>query len=492
MNERASHALSIAIVGSGVGGIAAAIQLRKAGIDSFTIFEKSDGPGGTWRDNRYPGAACDVPSVLYSFSYRQKLDWARAHATQPEILAYIEETVDAFDIRRHCRFGTGVKELHWIDKLSTWKLVTDQGEEYSYNVVVTCVGLLNVPRMLDVPGHDAFAGQIMHTARWQDNDFSNKRVAVIGTGSSSGQLVPALAPRVRELTVFQREPGWVIPTMAHERSTEQIFGGKLTPTRLRYERLKNFMQRELSAKVVLPGTYVHRARTKTCLDWLDSNVKDSQTRALLTPQYPFNCKRPVRDPNYLSAFNRENVKLVPHAVTRMTATGVCAADGSEHSADVVVFATGFRAADFLSTLKVTGQNGQDLHEYWNRAGGPEAYLGMTVSGFPNLFMLYGPNTNSATTSIIFVLECQARYMVRAVKAMARHGWKTLQVRPWVQRVYNRWLQKRAGKTTWLTGCHNYYRSSTGKVVTNWPRTAILYSFLLKVLPATLPFTYGKR
>jgi cation diffusion facilitator CzcD-associated flavoprotein CzcO len=221
-------------------------------------------------------------------------------------------------------------------------------------------------------------------------------------------------------------------------------------------------------------------------------VRDPQKRALLTPQYPFNCKRPVRDPNFLDTFNRDNVRLVPQAVARMNADGVVTTEGQEHSADIVVFATGFHASDFLSTLRVRGRDGVDLHARWQELAGPQAYLGMIVSGFPNLFIFYGPNTNSATTSIIFVLECQARYMATAVKAMAVRGWRSIDVKPSVQRAYNRWLQNRIGKTTWLTGCHNYCRSSSGKVVTNWPRTAILYWFILRALPAALPLAFEKK
>jgi cyclohexanone monooxygenase len=247
----------------------------------------------------------------------------------------------------------------------------------------------------------------------------------------------------------------------------------------------------MAATVVTPGSKVHQARTQTCLDWLQSNVQDEKVRAALTPDYPFNCKRPVRDPEYLRTYNLDNVELVDRAVTGFTRTGVIAADGVERQADVVVLATGFKAAEFLSTLKVTGRGGEDLHQFWDKKGGPEAFLGLTTERFPNLFMFYGPNSNSSTGSIIFVLECQARYAANAIQKMVRRRWSSIEVRSSVQRIFNQWLQGKASRTTWTGGCHNYYSAPSGKVVTNWPFSSVIYWALLRGLRVGVPFLFTK-
>ena len=482
---------SICIIGAGPGGIAAGIILQRAGLQNFTIFEKASGPGGTWYHNRYPGAACDVQSQLYSYSFKPKYDWSRINALQPEILNYLTETASEYGLYGHCRFDTGIASLKWSDDDELWDVTTEGGETLRFNVVVTCVGLLNDPKLPVLPGMGEFDGLIMHTARWKEEDLSGKRVAIVGTGSSSAQIVKSIGPHVGHLTVYQREPGWVIPNDDRDISPQEKAELKLRPWRTRMNRWKLYWQREMAATVVVPGSRVHRARTQTCLDWLQSNVQDDKVRVALTPRYPFNCKRPIRDPEYLRTFNLANVELIDRAVAGFNKTGVITADGVERQADVVIMATGFKAAEFLSTLKVRGRSGEDLHEFWESKGGPEAFLGMTTERFPNLFMFYGPNSNSSTGSIIFVLECQARYAANAIKKMVRHGWSSIEVRPSVQRLFNRWLQRKASKTTWTGGCHNYFTTSSGKVVTNWPFSAVIYWALLRSLRVGVPILFTK-
>lgn len=479
---------SVAIIGGGVGGIAAGYELLRAGVNNFTIFEKSPGPGGTWRDNRYPGAACDVQSHLYSFSFAIKRDWTRAHATQPEILDYIEETVAQNGLTPHFRFNTQVRSIHWDDHDSVWILKTDDDDTLRFNVVIAGVGLLNVPNVPAFPGLSKFRGPKFHTARWEDVDLSGKRVAIVGTGSSAGQIVPAIADSVDLLYVYQREPGWVIPNKDGKGTLPAgvIAQFKTSPVRARLERWRVFMQREVAAAVITPGSYPHRRRTKICLDWLEECVANPEVRRHLTPSYPFNCKRPTRDAEFLRTFNKRNVKLVPYEVTAFTQEGVVSSDGVERKVDAVVLATGFKASSFLSTLEVVGRAGASLHKRWDEAGGPEAFLGMSTAGFPNFFMLYGPNTNSSTGSIIFNLECQARYIARCIRVMQKRSRRVIEVRAGIQNRYNNWLHRKMPRTAWLTGCHNYYRTPSGKQVTNWPHTAILYWFLLRVLSPRLP------
>jgi cation diffusion facilitator CzcD-associated flavoprotein CzcO len=324
--------------------------------------------------------------------------------------------------------------------------------------------------------------------------LAGKTVAVIGTGSSSAQIVKSIAPQAGHLRVFQREPGWVIPNDDRVIEPAEMKELQASPWRAGLQRWKLFWQRELAASVVTPGSKVHQARTDVCLKWLKTCVGNDKTRAALTPDYPFNCKRPVRDPDYLRTFNRGNVELVDKAVVSFTERGLVAEDGIERDADVVVMATGFKASSFLSTLKVTGRDGTDLHEHWEKAGGPEAFLGLCNHGFPNLFTFYGPNSNSSTGSIIFVLECQAAYAAHAIARMAKRDWTSLEVTASTQRTFNRWLQRKASRTTWTAGCHNYYAAPSGKIVTNWPFSLVIYWALLRMLRVGTPFLFsvGKR
>jgi len=489
-----SHDPSICIVGAGPGGIAAGILLRQKALTRFTIFDKASAAGGTWYHNRYPGAACDVQSRLYSYSFKPKYDWSRVNALQPEILDYLQETAAEYGLLPHCRFNTGVTRLRWLDDHQAWEVTTDTGEVATFDVVISAVGLLNDPNWPRFPGLDTYKGTVMHTARWRNEDLADKTVAVIGTGSSSAQIVKSIAPQALHLRVYQREPGWVIPNDDRPIEPAEMKALRANPWRTRFNRWKLFWQRELAASVVTPGSKVHRARTDVCLKWLESCVGNEKTRTALTPNYPFNCKRPVRDPDYLRTFNRDNVELIDKAVVSFTEGGLVAEDGIERKADVVVMATGFKASSFLSTLKVTGRNGIDLHEQWEKTGGPEAFLGLCNHGFPNLFTFYGPNSNSSTGSIIFVLECQAAYAANAIAMMARRGWTSLEVTARAQRTFNKWLQRKASRTTWTGGCHNYYAAPSGKIVTNWPYSLVLYWALLRTLRAGIPFLFkaGRR
>lgn len=488
------HSPSICIIGAGPGGIAAGIMLQRRGLTRFTMFDKASGPGGTWYHNRYPGAACDVQSRLYSYSFKPKYDWTRINALQAEILEYLTETASEYGLLPHCRFNTGIAKLRWLDTQHQWEVTTDAGEIERFDIVISCVGLLNDPNRPRFPGMETFRGLIMHTARWCDEDLSGKKVSVIGTGSSSAQIVKSIAPRVGHLRVFQREPGWVIPNDDRVVEPAEMRRLQARPLRTRLDRWKLFWQREMAASVVTPGSKVHQARTAVCLDWLKKCVKNDVTRAALTPDYPFNCKRPVRDPDYLATFNRENVELVDKAVVSFTERGLVAEDGVEREADIVVMATGFKASTFLSTLEVKGRDGVDLHAHWEERGGPEAFIGLCNHRFPNLFTFYGPNSNSSTGSIIFVLECQAAYAAHAIAKMARRGWTSLEVTETAQRSFNRWLQRKACRTTWKGGCHNYYTAASGKVVTNWPFSLVIYWLLLKVLRVGTPFLFatGRR
>jgi cation diffusion facilitator CzcD-associated flavoprotein CzcO len=348
-----------------------------------------------------------------------------------------------------------------------------------------------VPKLPDWPGLDDFTGPVLHTARWrEDVDLSGKRVAVVGTGSSAAQVVPALAPRVGHLTVFQREPGWVLPKDDRAFTPEELQEFRRSPLAARKRRWKLYWLNERGVGFLDPNSKRNALATKVAVDWLNRSVEDPAVRDQLLPRYPFGCKRPVADRSYYTTFNRSNVALVPRAVTAARPDGLVTVDGEVHQFDALVLATGFEANQFLSTLDVAGSGGVRLQEVWDKAGGAEAFLGLTVAGFPNFFMLYGPNTNSASNSVIFNLECQARYLGSALRTVRRRG--ALEVRSAVQDRFNRWLQGGVPGVTWESGCHNYYHSDTGKLVTNWPHSSVLYWAMTRALRPSLPGLYRVR
>ncbi|HWW52839.1 MAG TPA: NAD(P)/FAD-dependent oxidoreductase, partial [Acidimicrobiales bacterium] len=378
----------VVVVGAGFGGIAAGVKMKKAGIHTFTIYESSLGIGGTWWDNTYPGAEVDVGSHLYCFSFRPN-NWARTHARQPELQKYLEETVDEFGLRPHLQLGTTVESAAWDDHRHVWEVRVDDGSVDECHVLVSGVGFLNVPRYPEWPGLDDFEGPAFHTARWEhQHDLTGKVVAVVGTGSSATQVVPAIQPIVRKLYVLQREPGWVVPKGERDLSDHER-ASLAKPWRHKWERwrLKYLLERNLwRGRVYRPGTKINKVRQQFCLDYIARKFADRpDLRDAVTPKYPYPGKRPVLASTFYSALEKENVELVPRAVTSVTRTGVVDSSGMERSVDVIVMATGFQPADYLARLRVIGRRRRTLQEHW--AGEPRAYFGITVPGFPNFFML---------------------------------------------------------------------------------------------------------
>jgi len=475
---------SVAIIGGGFGGIAAGVKLKKAGIEAFTIFEKSAGPGGTWWDNRYPGAEVDVASHLYSFSFRS-FDWSRTHARQAELQEYLEEVISEFGLREHFRFETAVESVVWDERRSVYRLTTIDGGTSTFNAVISAVGLLNQPRYPDWPGLDEFEGPMFHTARWEhEHDLTDKTVAVVGTGSTASQVVPAIAGQARRVLLFQREPGWVVPKGDRDLTPEERAAFRRPETRRR-ERLRLLWQIErgqLRGSIHRPGTKINTLREQQCRSYIDHVFKDRpDLRAAVTPTYPYPGKRPILTGSFYPALLRDDVELIPHAVASVTAHGVIDARGTEHYADVLVLATGFQPANFLSTLAVAGRDGRTLHQVWNRE--PRAFLGITVPGFPNFYMLYGPNTNGG--EIISHLERQAEFAVRSIRRLGarRLGARrvaAIEVRPSFEKVYNWWIQRAIAKTAWVVS-NNYYTAPSGRVVTQWPYGVIVYGALTKLL-----------
>ncbi len=469
----------VAVVGAGFGGIAAGVNLKRAGISTFTVYESSLGIGGTWWHNTYPGAEVDVGSHLYCFSFRPN-QWTRTHARQPELQKYLEETVDVFGLRPHLRLGVTVESATWDDDRHVWELRLDDGTVDECHVLVSAVGFLNVPRYPDWPGLEDFQGPKFHTARWEHNhELTGKVVAVVGTGSSATQVVPVIQPIVKHLYVFQREPGWVLPKGERD-FTDDEQAMLARPWRSRRERLRQrwLLEKNLwGGHLNRPGTRANRERERVCRRYIDRVFADHpDLREAVTPTYPYPGKRPVLASTFYPALKKENVTLVPKAVASVTHTGIVDADGVERDVDVIVMATGFQAAHYLSHLEVVGRQGRTLQELW--AGEPHAYLGITVPGFPNFFMMYGPGTNGG--EIVLMLESQAEYAVRAVKRMIRERVTAVEVKPRFEAAWNRWLESRVALTSW-TMTNNYFKSRSGKVVTQWPYGNMYYRRLTKVL-----------
>jgi cation diffusion facilitator CzcD-associated flavoprotein CzcO len=468
----------IAIIGAGMAGVAAAVRLLQAGLEDFTIYEKSSGPGGVWWDNRYPGAAVDTPSHMYSFSFLRH-DWPRRFATQAELLQYIARVVDEYDLERHMRYGAEVTEAVWEDAEQGYRLYLANGDSEVVSYLISAVGLLNVPRYPAWPGMDEFSGPMFHTSRWEnEHELTGRRIAVVGTGSTAIQVVPAVAKIAARVTVFQREPGWIDPKPVHEYSRAER-RSLVRPWRYRLERLRCYLRYErknFRGALSVEGTRINRLGQERALNNVRSLLAGRpDLQAMVTPSYPYMGKRPIHDSDFYPALLRDNVTLVPHAVVRVTQAGLIDAEGELHEADVVVLSTGFQPSNFLAQLKVTGREGVELHEFWKDE--PAAFLGTTVPGFPNFFMLYGPNTNMY--AIAFILEQGADIAVRSITRALRRGATATEVTTRAYERYNRWLQRRLARTV-FPGARNYYKATTGKVVTQWPDGALVFWLMNKL------------
>jgi cation diffusion facilitator CzcD-associated flavoprotein CzcO len=469
----------VVVVGGGYGGIAAGVKLKKARIHTFTIYEKSDRVGGTWWDNQYPGCEVDVHSHLYSYPFKP-YDWSRTHAKREELQGYLEETVSDYRLWSHFRLGTAVDRAVWDEATHTWKLTLDNGDTDECNVLISAVGFLNVPRYPDWPGLDDFEGVKLHSARWEhEHDFTGKTVALVGTGSTATQILPEIQPIVKKVSLFQREPGWVMAKgdrdfTPAERVRLRAYSGH------RIERWRQLLRIEKGVwggAIYRPGTKMNQLREQQCRDFIQRELGDRPDLAeAVTPSYPYPGKRPIFNSTFYAALKQPNVELVPHAVTSVTRNGIVDSEGVEREIDILVMCTGFQPTNYLAHLEVVGAHGRSLHDYW--AGEPRAFLGITVPGFPNFFMLYGPGTNGG--EIVTHLVRQSEYAVRVIRRMVRDKVTAVEVkRSWADR-YHGWLMSTMEGTSW-TMSHNYFTAPSGKVVTQWPYGCTLYGALTKIL-----------
>jgi cation diffusion facilitator CzcD-associated flavoprotein CzcO len=472
------HRPRVAVIGGGLGGIAAAVKLRKAGFHDFTVFEAEAGPGGTWWRNTYPGAEVDVHSGIYEFSFTSR-NWTRTHAGQAELLAYIEDILDDFDLRKHFRFNTQVTQARWDDERRHYTVTLDTGESADFEVVVSAVGFLSEPKFPDWPGLDTFAGPKFHTLYWDHNlDLTGKNVAIVGTGSTATQIVPAIAGRVGRLTMFQREPGWILPKNDHDYSPEEL-AKYSRPLARRIRRLKlfvNFQRSYHGGAIHHTGSKRNAAARVRALAFIDSVFKDRpDLKEKVTPKYEFSGKRRILQDTFYPALLRENVELVARPVVSVRPHAIVDDQGEAHEADVLIMSTGFHASRYVATVNVIGRDGRSLQEVWE--DGAYAFMGMTVPNFPNFYMLYGPNTNGGP--ILYHHELQAQYVVRELRTMMRTRATAIEVRPGIVRVYNKWLQRRLAKTAWANA-NNYMKGPAGTIVTQWGDSLLTFWALHKI------------
>lgn len=464
----------VAIIGAGFSGLCLAIQLRKAGIHSFTILEKEERLGGTWRDNTYPGACCDVPSIFYCFSFEQRTDWPRKWSPQSEILDYMDHCAEKYGILPHIRFGAEVESARFDETGGTWHVRIRGGEEVEADVLVSGMGQLHKPYVPDLPGLGSFRGVRFHSARWRhDVDLSGQRVGVIGNAASAIQFVPQIAPQVERLVVFQRTPNWMIPRGDRPYGPREQRWLARVPGLAKLYRFWIWIRAELLLYPAVRGhRWSSRALERQALATMREHIRDPEMRQALTPDYPVCGKRVLISDDYYPALTRANVELETGGIERITEDGVLCRDGRHHPLDVLVLATGFDTTHFVEPVKIEGREGRRLQEAWK--DGAEAYLGLTVAGFPNFFLMYGPNTNLGHNSIIFMIECQSRYILACLERLRREGIGQMDLRPEVMAAYNRRLQRDLAGTAWDRTARSWYKNEAGRITNNWPHSTFRY------------------
>ncbi|MEV4086107.1 NAD(P)/FAD-dependent oxidoreductase [Nonomuraea fuscirosea] len=457
----------LVIVGSGFAGICMAVKLKEAGYHDFVILEKAGELGGTWRDNTYPGCACDVPSHMYSYSYELNPDWSRMFAPREEIQDYLRACAAKYGITPHLRYGKDVVALEYDDGRRDWTVTTQDGEVLRTNAVVSGIGALHIPKFPEIVGRESFAGPAFHSAEWDHSaDLTGKRVAVIGTGASAVQFVPQLAPDARHLTVFQRTPPWIHPKpdFAFSPAARRLLR---LPGAARTLRGGIYWALESRALGFAVDPRLMKGHERLALRHLEAQVPDPVLRRALTPDYVIGCKRILISSDYYPALTRPNVSLVTDAITEIRERSIVDAAGVEHEADAIVYGTGFKVVDALTDRHITGRDGLSVQDAWK--GGVEAYHGITASGFPNLFFLLGPNTGLGHNSVVFMIESQVRYVIECLRLLSRTGARALDVRPRAQRGYNDRLRARLDPLVWSAGgCRSWYLDEHGVNRTLWP------------------------
>ena len=464
--KRSAGRVRVGIVGAGFGGIGMAIRLKQAGFYDFTVFERGDSVGGVWRANTYPGAACDVPSHLYSFSFAPGHRWTRRYAPQPEILDYLNEISDDFGLRPHLQLNTGVERASFDPEAGEWTVETDGGTQHTFDALVTACGQLTNPAVPTVEGLESFEGHVFHSAEWDhEHDLRGRTVAVIGTGASAIQFVPVIAEQVAQLDIYQRSAPWILPKADRGYPAWERELMRRVPTRVAISRVGMFGFFEVATYGFTGTDWLMNPFAKVATRYREKAVPDPELLAKVTPDYEMGCKRVLFTSDWYPTLARDNVELVNGGVERITAGGVVGADGVERPADTIIWGTGFQSHDFVAPMEIHGLDGAELNEVWRER--PEAYLGTAVAGFPNLFVLYGPNTNHGSGSVPYTLECQYNYAIDGVRRL-RAGARYLQVKPEAQKRWREEIARRSASTRWIKGgCTNWYVNGEGINTNNW-------------------------
>lgn len=461
----------IAIVGSGFAGIGMAIRLQQMGITSYAIYEAASDIGGTWRDNTYPGAACDVPSHLYSFSFEPNPAWSRAFGSQAEIFAYLKHCARKYGIDRFVRCNARVAAARFDEARQVWQVEIDSNgvrESIEADVVIAASGPLSRPAMPQIAGIERFAGKLFHSARWDHAyPLEGKRVAVIGTGASAIQFVPRIQPRVARLELFQRTAPWIMPKPDKPIGPRARWLFHHLPFTQRFVRNAIYWQHESRAIAFVVNPKLMKFPMKFGLSYLERRVKDPALRTRLTPNHRLGCKRVLLSSDYYPALGQPNVDVVTTGIREIVADGIVTDDGVHHLADAIICGTGFQVNDVGAPFDVTGIDGADLGAMWLRDG-PQAYLGTSVANFPNFFMMVGPNTGLGHNSMIYMIESQVQYIADCLRVLRRRKARTMNLRPDVQRDFNARLQKEMQRSVWMSGCHSWYQTKSGKVTAIWP------------------------
>jgi cation diffusion facilitator CzcD-associated flavoprotein CzcO len=457
---------SIAVVGGGFGGVGAAVMLRRAGYHDVTVFERGERVGGVWNNNTYPGAACDVPSHLYEFSFEPNPRWSRRYAPQAEIQAYVEDVARRHGVLDRIRTGTEVTSARWDEERNTWVLETTAGT-HETDFLLTACGQLSVPAVPPIPGLDSFEGPAFHTAQWRhDVDLAGKRVAVVGTGCSAIQVVPAIQPIAGQIDVYQRSPGWTFPKMdfAYSERTQRLF--ERFPVLQRLDRAAIFAFMEAGAAGMTGKRWLLSPFRIAGKRQITKAIADPELRRKVTPSDEIGCKRIMLTDEWYPTLTRPNVDLVTDRIAGVTATGIRTADGAERPADVLVLATGFKTHGFVAPMEITGAEGRSLTDEW--APVPRAYLGMSVPGFPNMFLLYGPNTNGGTGSVIYTIEAAVSHVIAALAELERAKARRIELTRRRAEAFDRELRAALAGTVWHTGCTSWYVDENGNDPNQWP------------------------
>lgn len=468
MSTNEGRSTRIAIVGTGFAGLGMAIKLKEAGIEDFVLLERAGDLGGTWRDNTYPGCQCDVPSSLYSFSFAPNPTWSHTYPLQAEIWDYLRRVAEEHGITPHIRYRHEVTSGGWDDERKRWTLATSQGETVNAQVVVMGVGALSEPAAPHLPGLESFEGTVFHSANWNhEHDLTGDRVAVIGTGASAIQFVPRIQPHVRHISVYQRTPPWILPHPDRPTTRVERALWRAIPRSQHLWRAAVYAARESMVLGLTKQPRLLAGAELLAKAHLRAQVRDRELRRKLTPHYRLGCKRILVSNDYYPALCEPNADLVTDGIIEVRPHAVVTADGTERPTDTIIFGTGFQVTDPPVASYARGRDGRLLADVWQ--GSMSAYLGTTVAGFPNAFMLVGPNTGLGHSSMVYMIESQVAYVIDALRTMERRGAATVEVRPEVQRAYNEELQRQLGGTVWNSGgCRSWYLDSTGRNSVLWP------------------------